>query len=174
MNAAAILERLAQLGVVACPAAGGMIALAPGGRIPAGLRQEILAHKRELLALLEGQARTWTADPPAMPWHTRPGEDPRPDLPGTELWAHLLQLAAGDANDPAGTYGRLLGARACGGRLERRSGRWKLAPTIDPRERLSTWQDRESWDRDAARWLKPRSREIVALLAKLPLPEGEA
>lgn len=100
-----------------------------------------------------------------------PGEDPRPDLPGTELWALLLQFASDDACDPQGVYGRLLGARACGAVLERSKGRWTLAPTIDPRERLSVWADRESWDRDAESWLTPTSRAIVTLLGRLPVPE---
>lgn len=171
MTPAAILERLAQLEVEARPAAGGMIALEPGGRTPTDLRQEILAHKPELLAILERQARTWQADPPAMPWHTRPGEDPRPDLPGTELWACLLHVASGDASDPQGVYGRLLGARACGAVLEARAGRWKLAPTLDPTERVSVWATRADWDRDAATWLQPKCREIVTLLGRLPIPE---
>lgn len=172
MTPAAILERLAKLGVVACPAAGGMISLAPGGRTPADLRQEILAHKAELLGLLERQARTWQDDASDLIWPSVTGEDPRPDLPGTELWAHLLQLAAGDANDPAGTYGRLLGCRSCGGILERRNGGWRLAPFLDPSERLSVWADRSDWDADAGRWLRPKSAEIVALLRRLPPPDG--
>jgi len=113
----------------------------------------------------------WRADPPDVLWPSQVGQDPRPDLAGSELWARLLQLASGDAGDSQGTYGRLLGARACGAVLERRAGRWRLAPTLDLTERLSTWQDRESWNRDAATWLKPKSREIVALLAMLPVPE---
>ncbi len=111
---------------------------------------------------------TWQADPPSMPWHTRPGEDPRPDLPGTDLWAGLLQLSARDADDPRGVYGRLLGARACGAVLARRGNRWVLAPTMDPAERVSIWATRADWERDAERWLRPKSREIVALLGQLP------
>ena len=120
---------------------------------------------------LTRQAGVWQADPSDLAWPSPVGEDPRADLPGGELWTALFRLAAGDADDPGGTYGRLLGARACGALLERRAGRWKLAPTIDPTERLSVWADRESWDRDAESWLKPRSREILLMLAQLPPPD---
>jgi hypothetical protein len=81
-------------------------------------------------------------------------------------------LASSDATDPYGVYGRLLAARACGAILEWRGNRWKLAPTVDPTERLSVWQDQAAWDRDAERWLRPRSREIAALRRQLPVPAG--
>ena len=168
MTPESLLERLSAVGVTVRLSRPGRIALAPVARIPDELRAEVVAHKGELAELVERQARTWEADPSTMPWHTRPGEDPRPDLPGTDLWAALLQLAAGDADDPRGVYGRLLGARACGAVLEWRSGRWKLAPTMDPAERVSTWATRADWERDADRWLRPKSREIVALLGQLP------
>lgn len=179
MSPSELLERLAAAGVTVELRADPEhpIWLGPVSRIPSELRPEVVASKSELAALLaERQERAWVADPPAMPWHTRPGEDPRPDLEADSgLWSELLQLAAGDADDPAGTFGRLLGCRACGGRLERRSGRWRLAPVLDPGERLSVWDSREAWDRDAAKWLKPRSREIVRLLRQLPGPdEAEA
>ncbi|MDA8394215.1 MAG: hypothetical protein M0T72_03065 [Candidatus Dormibacteraeota bacterium] len=132
-----------------------------------------LARLRELMAQ-RGRESTWTADPPAVSWHTPPGEDPRTDLPGSDLWARLLLLAAGDADDSSGVYGRLLGARACGAVLQWRAGRWRLAPTLDASERLSVWADREAWDADARRWLKPRAQELVALLAQLPAPDAEA
>ncbi len=172
MTPEAILERLGEVGVTVRLSGPGRIALSPADRIPAELRPEVVARKLELAALVERQARTWQDDPPAMSWHTPPGEDPRPDLPGTALWAALLRLAAGDADDPRGVYGRLLAARACGAVLERRTGRWKLAPTLDATERVSVWADRESWERDAERWLKPRAREIMVLLAQLPQDEG--
>ena len=174
MSPQALLERLEAMGVRVrlTGDAEHPVRLAPADRIPAELRLELVARKLELAALVERQARTWQADPAAMPWHTRPGEDTRPDLPGTDLWAALLQLAAGDADDPRGVYGRLLGARACGAVLQRRGSRWVLAPTIDPTERLSTWQARSDWDRDAERWLRPRAREIMVLLAQLPQDEG--
>ena len=170
MSPKALLERLSAVGVTVRLSGPGRIALSPVALIPDELRPEVVAHKAELVELVERQARTWQADPSDLAWPSAPGEDPRADLPGSELWARLLQLASGDADDPQGAYGRLLGARACGAIVERRSGRWKLAPTIDPSERLSTWQDRESWDRDAESWLKPKSREIVSLLAQLPPP----
>ena len=172
MSPEALLERLSAVGVTVRLSGPGRIALSPVALIPDELRPEVVAHKAELVELVERQARTWQADPSDLAWPSQVGEDPRPDLSGTELWARLLQLASGDADAPQGIYGRLLGARACGAILERRNGRWKLAPTIDPSERLSTWQDRESWDADAERWLKPRSREIVALLGQLPQDEG--
>jgi hypothetical protein len=46
----------------------------------------------------------------------------------------------------------------------------RLAPTIDPTERLSVWQTRSDWDRDVETWLKPKSRELAALLGQLPVP----
>lgn len=139
-----------------------------------------LARLRELMAQREARRPdpahvevAWSADPAAMPWHTPPGEDPRPDLPDSDLWARLLLLASGDASDPHSTYGRLLGARACGAVLERRGKGWKLAPTLDPSERLSVWADEPAWQADAERWLRPRAAEITALLAQLPPPTGE-
>lgn len=176
MNPTVLLERLEALGVTVRLTGDSdhPIRLSPQYRIPAELRPDVVARKRDLAALLERQARTWQDDASDLIWPSVTGEDPRPDLPGTELWAHLLEAAGGDADDPQSVYGRLLGARACGAVLERRNGRWKLAPTVDPTERRSTWQDRESWDRDAERWLKPRSREIVTLLRQLDAPDGAA
>ena len=174
MSPEAILQRLGELGVTVRLASPGTIGLAPGGRTPPDLREEILAHKPELLALLERRERTWTQDPARMPWHTRPGEDPRPDLDGSERWQALLLLASGDASDPHGTYGRLLAARACGAVVERRDGRWKLIPIIDPSERLSVWADEAAWQADVERWLRPSAREIVGLLRQLPPPEEAA
>jgi hypothetical protein len=174
MSPEAILERLEALGV-SVSLTGDCehpLRLAPADRIPLELRPEVVAHKAELAELVARQAGVWQADPSALAWPSNVGEDPRPDLAGSELWTALLQLASGDADDPQGTYGRLKAARACGAVLELRAGRWKLAPTIDPTERLSTWQDRETWDRDAATWLKPKSGEIVDLLRRLPVPTG--
>ncbi len=115
-------------------------------------------------------SESWRADPASVPWRHEVGGDPRPDLAGSDLWEWLLRLPQDD-DDPQGVYGRLLGARACGAILELRAGRWKLAPTLDPTERISVWATRADWDRDAAIWLKPKSREIVALLAMLPVSE---
>lgn len=143
-----------------------------------------LARLRELIA--QRQARrsdpapiavppAWQADPPQLvSGRASVDEDPRPDLPGSELWSELLRLASGDADDPAGTFGRLKACRACGGLLEWRGISWKLSPTIDPAEQLSIWADGAAWEADAERWLRPRSREIIALLAKLPDGESEA
>ncbi len=171
---AELLEELERLGVEAVPTDHGTLRVRPTDRIPEPLLAKLRLHRDELLALLQTQ-RTWSADPPAMPWHTRPGQDPRPDLPGSALWSQLLLLASGDADDPHGTYGRLLGARACGGLLERRGSSWKLSPTIDPTEQLSVWADRAAWEADAERWLKPRAQEVTRLLRQLPGPaEGEA
>lgn len=175
MSPSELLERLAAAGVTvelrADPA--HPIWLGPVSRIPSELRPEVVASKSELAALLaQRQERTWQADPSAMPWPSAVGEDPRPDLEGSELWARLLLAASGDASDPHGTYGRLLACRACGGRLEWRGGRWRLAPTIDATERVSVWADRAAWEADAERWLRPRAREITRLLAQLPPPDG--
>ena len=139
------------------------------------LRQRIREAKPDLLLLvpeLPGPSVAWTADPSALRWNPL-GEDPRPDLEGSELWARLLQLASGDAADPYGVYGRLLGARACGAVLERRGKGWRLVPTVDPSERLSVWADQAAWDADAERWLRPRAAEITALLRHLPPFGGE-
>ncbi len=145
-----------------------------------------LARLRELMAQREARGEdpgvaapvepTWTVDPPdeLAPWPRPLGDDPRPDLEGSALWSRLLQLAAGDADDPGGVYGRLLGARACGAILERQGKGWRLAPTLDPGERLSVWANRADWEADAEKWLKPRAAEIVALLRQLPAPDGEA
>jgi hypothetical protein len=170
-----LLEELQHLGVEAFPTDHGTLKVRPADRIPQQLLAELRLHRDELLALLQTQ-RAWSADPPQLfrSRRARVDEDPRPDLPGSELWARLLQLAAGDARDPAGTYGRLLGARACGAVLERRGDRWRLAPTLDPREQDSVWADRAAWEADAERWLRPRAQEVTRLLRQLPPPEGEA
>jgi hypothetical protein len=160
MNAAAeLLAELRSLQVEARLNPEGRLALRPASRVPAALLAELKAHRDEVVELLaRGPAppTPWQADPSALSWSSQVGEDPRPDLPGSELWTRLLQLAPGDADDPHGVYGRLLGARACGAVLQLAAGRWKLAPTIDPGERLSTWHDRESWEVDFDRWLKPK------------------
>ncbi len=171
MSPEALLERLGELGVTVRLSGPGRIALSPVALIPDELRPEVVAHKAELVALLEREPSVWQADPSDLAWPSQVGEDPRPDLPDSEVWTALLQLASGDADDPGGTYGRLLGARACGALLQPRGRRWKLAPTIDPSERLSVWADRSDWERDAERWLRPKSREIVALLGLLPPPD---
>ena len=171
--AAELLEELHRLGVEAVPTDHGTLKVRPADRIPAPVLAELRLHRDEVLELLERQ-RAWQADPTSMPWHTRPGEDPRPDLPGSDLWSRLLLLAAGDADDPGGVSGRLLACRACGGVLEARGRRWRLAPTVDPSERLSVWADRQAWDRDAEKWLRPRAQEIAALLGQLPPPGGTA
>jgi hypothetical protein len=171
--AAELLAELRSLQVEASLNPEGRLKLRPASRVPEALLAELRAHRDELVELVAqvpARSEPWQADPPAMPWHTQPGEDPRPDLPDSALWTRLLQLASGDADDPHGVYGRLLGARACGAVLERRGGRWRLAPTIDPTERLSVWQTRSDWDRDVETWLKPKSRELAALLAQLPVP----
>ncbi len=176
MTPEAILEQLDRLGVAVGFLRDGRVGLsrAAVALIPAELRRQIVAHEPELHALIGARARTWSADPPAMAWLTRPGEDPRPDLDGSERWQALLLLASGDASDPHGTYGRLLAARACGAVLERRDGRWKLIPIIDPSERLSVWADEAAWQADAEKWLRPRAQEIAALLGQLPPPDEVA
>lgn len=138
--------------------------------VPRTVAVSDLARLRQLMGGLESHRPWQTASEPTPPRPGLVGEDPRRDLPGSELWAALLQLASADAGDPLGVYGRLHAARCCGAVLESRSGRWKLAPTIDPTERLSVWESREAWGRDAANWLLPRSRHIVKLLAQLPSP----
>ena len=174
MNPTELLERLAALGVMPRLHPDGSVGLAPAGRTPPGLLAEAKARKLELADLLERRERTWTQDPARMPWHTRPGEDPRPDLDGSERWQALLLLASGDASDPHGTYGRLLAARACGAVLERRGSSWKLSPTVDPTEQLSVWATEADWQADARKWLRPRAQEIAALLRQLPPPEEAA
>ncbi len=166
MNAAQLLDALEAQGVRVSLIKGGRVGVYPWP--PPDLAAELAPRVAEVAALLERRDRTWTADPPAMPWGSQVGEDPRPDLPGSALWARLLQLASGDAADPYGVYGRLLGARACGAVLERRGRSWKLTPTVDPSERLSVWADQAAWDADAERWLRPRAAEITALLRHLP------
>lgn len=176
MTLEAILERLAALGVTVERRTDSEhpILLNPASRIPAELRPEVVAHKRDLAALLQRRERAWSADPPEVcQWNCSPGEDPRPDLPDSDVWGRLLQLASGDTYDQSGVYGRLLGARACGAVLEWGGRRWKLGPTIDPSERISVWAAREAWEADVERWLRPRSREIVALLGQIPPPVEE-
>ena len=169
---AELLDELHRLGVEAVPTDHGTLKVRPADRIPEQLLAALRLHRDELLELV--QARTWQAQPDALLWRTRPGQDPRPDLPGSELWARLLLLASGDADDPSGVYGRLLACRACGGLLEWRGKGWRLAPTLDPREQVSVWAIEADWQADAERWLRPRSRGIMARLRQLPGPEGEA
>jgi hypothetical protein len=167
VNPAELLAELRSLQVEASLNPEGRLKLCPASRVPEALLAELKAHRDEVVELLaQGPAPSepWRADPPDVLW---------PDLPGSALWARLLGLAAGDADDPQGTYGRLLGARACGAVLERRGGRWRLAPVLDPTERVSVWATKADWDADAERWLRPKSREIVSLLGQLPAPEAE-
>ncbi len=97
--------------------------------------------------------------------------DPRPDLPGSELWTRLLATAHElDGPDPAGLFGALHGLRCCGAILEARRGRWRLAPTLDPTERLSRWHDRPAWGADAAVWLAPHRDRLRRLLDTLEPP----
>lgn len=175
-RAAELLAQLHELGVTATLTPAGKVAIEPDSRVPDPLWTELTAHRDELAELLaQVHARTalvpepWRADPAKIPRHAKVGEDPRPDLDRSDLWERLLRFPL-DADDPLGVYGRLLGARARGAVLEVRAGRWKLAPTLDPTERVSVWATRSDWDRDAAIWLKPESREVVALLALLPVP----
>lgn len=167
-----LLAELAARGARLSLREDGVLLAGPPKLVPPELARRLLAHQGELVELVARHAGVWQADPPDVLWPSQVGADPRPDLPGGELWTALLQLAAGDADDPQGCYGRLLGARACGAVLERRAGRWRLAPTIDPSERLSVWATRADWDADAERWLRPRAREITVLLARLPQDEG--
>ncbi|NNM97845.1 MAG: hypothetical protein HKL89_09625 [Candidatus Dormibacteraeota bacterium] len=167
-----LLAELAARGARLSLREDGVLLAGPPKLVPPELARRLLAHQGELADLVARQAGVWQADPPDVLWPSQVGEDPRPDLPGSSLWAALLQLAAGDADDPQGCYGRLLGARACGAVLERRTGRWRLAPVLDPSERVSVWATRADWDADAATWLKPRSREIVLMLSRLPQGEG--
>jgi len=176
VNPAELLAELRSLQVEASLNPEGRLKLCPASRVPEALLAELKAHRDEVVELLaQGPAPSepWRAGPPGALWPSRVGQDPRPDLPGGELWTSLLQLASGDADDPHGVYGRLLGARACGAVLERRGGRWRLAPVLDPTERLSVWATKADWDADAERWLRPKSREIVALLGRLPQDEGK-
>jgi hypothetical protein len=134
--------------------------------------ERLRALEAELLAA-EPDApvpESWRADPASVRWLSPLGEDPRPDLPGGDTWTRLLQLASGDADDPQGTYGRLLAARACGALLEVRRGHWTIRPTLDPTERLSVWATVEDFNRDVATRIGPRSREILDLLHQLPVP----
>lgn len=175
-RAVELLKELHNLGVGVTLTPAGKVHVEPDGLVPDTLWPELKAHRDELAELLAQPhqpelSESWSADPSAMAWPANVGDDPRPDLPASELWAALLLFASGDAAKPNGVYGRLLGARACGAVLEWRNRHWKLAPTLDPTERISVWATRADWDRDAAIWLKPKSREIVALLALLPVPQ---
>ncbi len=77
MTPAALLERLEALGVTVRLTGDRAhpIRLSPADHIPAALRPEVIAHKAELAALLDRQARTWSDDPSAMPWR-RPQAGP--------------------------------------------------------------------------------------------------
>lgn len=174
-RAAELLEELHHLGVGVTLTPAGKVHVEPEGLVPDPLWPELRAHRDELAELLTQPPRSelplfWRADPASLTWPSPAGEDPRPDLPGSDLWERLLHLPL-DADDPQGVYGRLLAARACGAVLDLRAGRWKLAPTLDPTERVSVWATRADWDRDAATWLQPKCREIVTLLGRLPIPE---
>jgi len=81
----ALLGRLGQLGVAVRLCGPGWIALAPADRVPDDLRPEVVAHKAKLAALLGVRATDPRPDPIAGA--------PRPDLPGSDLWARLLDVA---------------------------------------------------------------------------------
>ena len=172
MSTTDLLARLAKLGVSVRLAAPDKLGLAPAARISDDLRREVVAHKPELITVLAARQslQAWAGSLPPPVGHRRVGEDPRPDLPGSPLWSCLLALAATEADDPRGLYGCLHGFRCCGAVLKPYQGRWRLAPTIDPSERVSIWHSRESWDRDCSEWLRPHVARLRELLAQVPMP----
>jgi hypothetical protein len=88
-------------------------------------------------------------------------------------WARPLQRAVDVAFAPHGKFAKRHGARSCGAVQEVRAGRWKIARTVDATERLAVWTTEADWDREAATWLTPRSKEISDMLEPLPVPERE-
>lgn len=172
MTPEALLGRLGEAGVNVRLSGRGRIALAPSGRIPDELRQEVIEQKLELADLLEARqppSETWAdLGPPPM---ERPPSDPRPDLEADSLaWAQLLAYASTDRADPWGLYGVVHGAR-CGGALLRFANcRWRIEPRIDPTERVSIWHDAADWEADRGRYLLPHRERLTVLLRLLPTP----
>lgn len=140
------------------------ILLTPLERIPADLMPIVAASKHQLAALLR---RREEAELPRYGYCPSTREDSRPDLPRSAEWVRLLSLAASDAEDPSGLYGRLVTFRACGGYLDFRGGRWRLVATIDPTLRSSTWASEAEWKADRDRWLLPYEGEIAELLLQI-------
>ncbi len=171
MTPEALLERLDALRVTVRLRGPGRIALSPPDRIPQGLRQEIIAHKAELAALVAARppSRAW-ADPTPPPLE-RPPSDPRPELGADSLaWAHLLAYASTDRSDTQGLYGVVHGARCGGAKLTFTQGRWRVEPRIDPSEMISIWHDQAAWEADRGRYLLRHRDRLTALLRLVPTP----
>jgi hypothetical protein len=173
MTPEALLDRLVGLGLTISPSRNpGMVVVNPIERLTPDLRDEVLAHKAELLELLEARqppSRAWADQVP--PPVERPPSDPRPELVADSLaWAHLLAFASTDRANPRGLFAVLHGAR-CGGALLRFDrSRWRLEPRIDPDERVSSWHDEAAWEADRGRYLLPHRQRLTALLRLLPAP----
>jgi len=171
MTPEALLERLDALGVTIRLRGPGRIALSPPELIPPDLRQQIIAYKAELAALIAARppSKAW-ADPvpPPVEW---PPSDPRPELEADSLaWAHLLVYASTDRSDFSGLYGVIHGARCGGALLSFTHGRWRIEPRIDPTERVSIWHDLAAWEADRGLYLLPHRERLTALLRLLPTP----
>lgn len=168
-----LLQELHDLGVAVTLTTAGKVHVEPDGVVPDTLWPELTAHRDELAELLRAPdaaqrlCQFWSTAPESLTWPPRVGDDPRPDLPGSPLWSSLLALAAADANDPQRLYGSLHGFRCCGAVLEPCQDRWRLAPTIDPNERVSIWHSWASWDRDCSEWLRLHGARLRELLAQV-------
>ncbi|MSP11618.1 MAG: hypothetical protein EXR62_01540 [Chloroflexi bacterium] len=122
-SAADLVASLAARQVSVQAVDGHLVLESPPGALTPELRQEVSAHKADLLALLQADGHRVGADGrPPLPQRGRWILDPRPDLPDTDLWRRLLPLAFDlDGHDPAGLFGSLHGLR-CGGARLRRDG----------------------------------------------------
>lgn len=171
MTAAELLAQLDAAGVpVVLVAEANELELRPSTLIPPGLRQEIIAQKAELTALVAARSK-WVSPAP-LPGGAVPLTDPRGDLGGSEQWDWLLAMAALTVSDALA--GVLHGFRCCGCLLKFERGAWLLRPLIDESERLSLWHTREAWERDREAWLMPFKTELTELLARLPAPTSPA
>ncbi|PZR84126.1 MAG: hypothetical protein DLM65_00570 [Candidatus Aeolococcus gillhamiae] len=123
----------------------------PGHLNDPAVRAALLAHKREILALL---------DPSAV-------VDPRPDLSDdAALWARLLTLAwARDGSDRCGVYGSLLGMRCLGVRLTSGVHTLRLQARREPPGEPPSWATPDQYREERARWLDPHREAVVSLLS---------
>jgi len=88
-------------------------------------------------------------------------DDPRPDLPDTDLWINFLMIAQLVDEQLAHI---LHGFRCAGARLIRTNNGYALRPEFN---KDSLWDNQGEYDRDKKQYLVSYTKEIVELLNKL-------
>ena len=92
----------------------------------------------------------------------KPLTDPRPDLAeDSELWTRFLQLAEDENKKLTGI---LHGFRCQGTRIVLGRSGYVLRPELDPSK---GWKNRQEYEKERDKWLKPHIEKIAQLLKKL-------